>query len=343
MTIQDDTASRLTDALVKIPFLLYALGFVVHAFYLSKYSVLDHGLLQPRFIMIGGLAILLIASALLVITVRVGFQDFKANFSKPKLTAWISRTTCFLLLSSFAVSEDHRILTVPAQSQVAPYIDLIDTFVFIGLLGLGSLVVIDFGLADINHADKEYALFVSRLEERLAPLLVILAVLAACTSEPARDLGIFFLFLVTLFVAGTYGLLDAKAGRTLTPLDPTEDRASHTRWTIAFFPAICVMCVAIVAAVYSRFVYPHLSSSIGGGRLVSVEVILKDGTRHGELLVDGEQWVTILEQPASKVTRIHVDQILEIRNATAPAQPPVLAHRPSNTPSNQRRPHPGSP
>jgi len=76
---------------IKLPILLYVIGFFVHNVYLSKYSFFESSILQTQYIFSGSVAFAIITGTIIFFILRLDLEKISNNLKPYNLLAWIVR------------------------------------------------------------------------------------------------------------------------------------------------------------------------------------------------------------------------------------------------------------
>jgi hypothetical protein len=298
---------------LKATILLLALGFFVHNVYLMKFGFIEFDLLQTRYIYSGFATLLYFTLLIIYVSLRLHFDDAKANFTPVNFLVWSFRfpILVFILVRTLFPDQQYLERTISTYFGGGPTEAIVGTLATLTTLYLSGIVLLSVGVLP-NPPQSLVRPFKILFAFFCIPFLILLVLAARLHPDVQRVLWFavspFFLILGYL-----NGRLDAQRGDPLTPAPIQSKDAAFVRkfWRQVY--AFLVLAVAASWAFsYSQIIYPRLPANFGGIRPVQATIITDVDTLKTRIVYENSQWL-LLESPDSLETiRLRRDLVKRI-------------------------------
>ena len=300
---------------LKIPFLLYGVGFLIHNIYLTKYSFFDFEIIQTKYIYTGLTAILFIVLIFIAIILRLDLDKADNNFKLKNFLAWAIRLPVLaIVLNVYLGNNKSFIAGLPLQiigENLSNKISII-------LVGLSHLYLMGLLIVSLGSSRTVDQKIINPARIVINVLSVPLFAIVIMSTFNNKDLSSIFTFLLILFVwvfSYLAGFSDGQKGISFisTPIKGKESNIAIKLNRL--IPNIFYSSVLLGALYsYSINLYPLLPINLGGVKPVEIEIQMKDSSIKGSLILESPKWF-LIQEVDSTISRIRVDDILRIKTS----------------------------
>ncbi|OLQ88277.1 hypothetical protein BIY22_08925 [Vibrio panuliri] len=296
----------LKDNYVRVPVLLYVLGFAVHNAYLSMYGSYEFELIQARYILSGIGFVGFIALSFSYMCIQVNLSYLPDNLKPKKLLPWLLRiaslpSVYYVYLYSYDLSLD--LSASPDSLALSIYISFGN---FVVMMSLFNLIACLHDGDDLFSKLYRWVGYVSSIP------FIFLAFYVASQNEELRDIGI----VIVYFVAGLLGLslqqADSKNGFEPDYLDPDakEEHENRFQLLVGSIAIFLIMWSAITK--YSEVIYPNIPTALGGSKLEAATLFIGDEKIDAEVIQETSNWFLIINSSSGTIEKIKSSGITKI-------------------------------
>lgn len=299
---------------IKIPFLLYGLGFLIHNIYLTKFSFFDFEIIQTKYIYTGLSSIVFIILISLFIILRLDLDNASNNFKLKSFLTWAIRLPILTIILHLFIGTNRNFiagfpLEILGENLSLTISSFLISFSFLFILGLtfvsfGPLRQLDYKI--INP---------TRMGINIVSIPIFVLVLLSTFDN--KELSSIFFFLFVLFI-WTFSFLGGfshgqKGLKSLSsPIKSVDSELGEkVKKIITNIFQLSIFLYAIFH--YSINIYPLLPINLGGAKPVEIELELENESINGNLIMESSKWL-IIQELDSSILRIKVDDILKIRS-----------------------------
>ncbi len=277
---------------VRIPIAVYIVGFLVHNFYLSTFNIYDFEIIQARYIYTGFICILFIASTYLFTFMRLNFSNYDDNLSFKNMYFWFYRISLFCITFYFLLFTNADLIQnkIPFLSDVSE-----NNFRLITIASPMFLFFITFiGEAERNNINKRTYKILKVITIVFSPFLIVYSIFLTYYVNDYSDFHAFFMFIWFFAIMLIAGIIDAGHGlETLHLSDETSDLIQK-KFRSAVSSISIIIVTLMTLNLYSKYVYPLISTSWGGGKSVNASIYANDKVYKGSLISESAQWTYII-------------------------------------------------
>ncbi len=302
-----------------VPLCFYAIGFLIHNSYLSKYNVANYELIKGKYILAGFVYVLIFSIVGFFYFVHTSFSNPRNNFRKDNLFLWFFRFESILLIfyhffpgkeKSTLINTDLTIfglIKIPERA-IAPFPILI-TFLIIGWLFLS----IAFKGESPEERGKRITLTQALVLFIPANFVIIWGLLFnKLFLNIFLFLGIYFSYVLMWSLGSAYHqelpylksrFFQEKLNKSLRII---EERI--------FLLIFMLPGLIFITSIYSKNIYSRLPSNFGGAKPVKVQVNYTDSKKlKGDLIDETANSIIIKFQEENTVSIIDRNSIKEIK------------------------------
>lgn len=290
--------------MVKIPVLLYVLGFAVHNVYLSQFGSYEFELIQARYILSGFGLLGFIAICIAYTSIQVNPSYVSESYKVDKFLPWVNRVVSLPGFIYNVLYSDS--VLVLAKSDAA--IDKIQLLYY----SISSLVVL-FSILDlVTMSTKGNGFFgrITRSSHRILAIPMLAVALAIAWNIPEYS-GI--LKTTVYFFFGYVGVslyqIDKKYGIEPDYLDE-QSKDKHKDIFQMFVGVIALFFLLwSVVSNYANYIYPKFPTALGGSKLEPAQLFIKDKVIVSNVVQETERWFLIVNSKTGNTEKIKTSMI----------------------------------
>jgi hypothetical protein len=293
---------------LKIPVLLYVVGFIVHNSYLANFGSYEFELVQAKYILSGFGTIAFSMICFAFISIKVNLSYVFDMFHIDKLLPWLLRVTC-----------------LPYFIYTFLYLDsitnlLINENILIRLSSLFFVIanfVVMFSICDLAFMYSKGGSLSARFLRSLFRVLSIPMILATFIiswnipefSSVVKAATYLFFCLIGLGLRQE----DRKHGIEPDYLDSKTEESHQDLFTI-FFGVIAISFILwVIVSNYVDAIYPRIPVAFGGAKIELVDIHSGSTTINSMLIQETNKWVLYINNDSGNVEKIKsslVDKIV---------------------------------
>lgn len=290
----------------KIPFLLYAFGFIIHSSYLSNYSFFDIEILQTRYIYVGSFSMLYLAIFILFISFNINFDKMLTKFDFLEFFPWLIRLPyCTLFIYLFIFSLEER------SGYLQSYYTFNKTYFYFYVIYLLSGVLyfiwvitnyLKIKFVTARKVDMGMRIFFTIL---CIPSLIAMKFYSNHNWHFDRILSFNYLpfigmalMIIILPIFYKMQTNNSKSRKTLSPL--------------LMFTLIGTISVIIS---YGKIIYPLIPTNFGGAKPIRAIIYTYSDTLNCKIINESKEWILLKSSDKHRVDRIRIS---EIKNISVP-------------------------
>ncbi|EGR4363171.1 hypothetical protein DDM66_17435 [Vibrio cholerae] len=288
---------------IKLPIVLYVLGFAVHNAYLSLYGSYEFELIQARYILsgIGFFGFVSICVAYMSFHLNLSYLPY--NYRIRIVLPWLLRVFSLPAIIYIFLHGQPRFSDVSsAKDELWLWLYLL----FGQLVVFSSLSNILFSLTSGNDI---YAKIVRALSFWCAIPFLILCFYASSHSPELKSLVMFIL----CFLGGFAGLSLSHVNRNydieaeyLSPEAKEEHENSFQ--IIVGILALCFVCWSAISK-YSEDIYPYIPTAIGGSKIEAATLYSGTGIASVEIIQETSSWFLVRNLDTKKIEKIKASSV----------------------------------
>lgn len=297
----------LRDHWLKIPIVLYALGFVVHNLFLSNFGSYEFELVQAKYILSGFGVVAFSIACFAYISIKVNLSDIFDMFNLDKLLPWLLR----VISLPYAF---YTFLYLSSVSELSGSDDPFSLLIFWSFL-LGNAVV-SFSIFGLVYSHLNGNDWVARLGHFLSKLLAIPMIVSTVV------IGVHMPEFMSVVQATTYlffvligiGLSqqDDKIGVNPEYLDVNAKESHKTNFTILFGLVAIIFMFGAMVSHYVEAIYPKIPIGLGGSKLEFVEIYSQNKVFSSQLIQETGNWTLYINNSTGNVEKIKTELIEKI-------------------------------
>lgn len=298
----------LKDNWIKVPILLYVIGFVVHNSYLSNFGSYEFELVQAKYILSGFGAIAFSAICYAYIAIKVNISYIFDSLRVDKLLPWLLRI----------VSLPYVIYTFLYLDSITDFLSSENLLVKLSVIFfITANFVVWFSLFDLVFMYSEGEDFGARaLRSSLRVLaipMIIGTLIIAWNNPDFASVAKASTYLFWGFLGVGLRQEDRKNGIEPDYLDSNTDKKHQD--VFGFFFSIIAISFVLWAIVsnYVDAIYPKLPVALGGAKVEMVEIYSKESSVSSKLIQETPKWVLYINEETGNVEKIKsslVDKII---------------------------------
>lgn len=223
---------------IKIPAVLYVLGFLVHNIWLSEYHSSSFDLLQAKYIFSGFAFLVFLIISFVVVSLRVNLSNIIDSYRPDKLAPWLLRICCFPYIVYGALNDGGLFALDFASKDIAQF----EFFLFY-IKSLATLIFI-LMMMDVVYLYSDGEALGARVFRKIIRVIsipMILATLgvAVIDHEFGSLLRMIFFFFFGLIGVAMYQQ-DKLHGFDVNLLDKNAHEDHESTYSVFFW--VCVNC-----------------------------------------------------------------------------------------------------
>lgn len=293
---------------IKIPVILYVVGFVVHNVYLSNFGSYEFQLVQAKYIL-SGFGLMGFSVVCFIYTgIKVNLSNITKSLTIDKILPWTLRVISlpYFVYTILYGKELFEITQNPKES-----------FVIIGFLASTiANAIVFFSIFNIVMMTGQTDTWISKLFGFLSrvlsiPMLIVTLVIAWNIPEFSGIMKA-----TTFFFFGYVGIAmnqnDKHLGIEPKYSDP-ETRENHeNNYQLVFGIIAMFFLLWVVISNYTKYIYPKIPVALGGAKLEFVSIKTKEKTYDSYLIQETKDWVMYIDKTSGQVEKIKTNLIEKI-------------------------------
>ena len=303
-TQKDDILELIRKHAVKIPVLLYVLGFAVHNAYLSQFGSYEFELIQARYVLSGFGFLGFIAICVAYTSIQVNLSYVSDSYKVDKFLPWILRVVSLPGFIYNMLYSD-SVLVLVKSSEVLDKIQLL-------YYSISSLVVF-FSILDlVMMATKGNGFLarVTRSSHRILAFPMLAVALAIAWNIPEYS-GIFKTTIYFFFGYIGISLYQADKKYGIEP-DYLDEQAKDEHEDIfQMFVGVIALFFMLWSVIsnYSNFIYPKFPTALGGSKLEQAQLFIKDKVIVSNVVQETERWFLIVNTKTGNTEKIKTSMV----------------------------------
>ncbi|MBB1507459.1 hypothetical protein H5203_18505 [Pseudoalteromonas sp. SG41-1] len=291
----------LRNNFIRVPILLYLVGFVVHNSYLASYGSYEFELVEARYMLTGFGSVFIFTSMFLFVFYRTNISDVSKSYEPKILFPWLLRISS-IPAGIYSILHSADFLEFPF-SAFGAYMDL-GIYIFYSSFALLAI--------EVMRGKR----FQSKLLKILIYIITIpfIALLFFASGE-SELLGQYSKFTLYFFL-GAYGIAisqdDERKGVQLNHLDLDSD-PKHEKYFSLMFAFLCLgYGLFQFISIYSNNIYPYIPTALGGSKVVNATLYLADSKAKVKIIQEGHNWFLIYNEKTSTIEKVKSSEILKV-------------------------------
>ncbi|KPV95632.1 hypothetical protein AN214_02200 [Pseudoalteromonas sp. P1-9] len=293
---------------IKIPVILYVVGFIVHNVYLSNFGSYEFQLVQAKYILSGFGVIGFSVICFVYTGIKVNLSNINKSLTIDKVLPWSLRVISlpYFIYTILYGKELFEISQNPT-----------DSFLIIGFLASTiAHTVVAFSIFNIVMMVGQTETWVSKLLGFLSrvlsiPMLIVSLVIAFNIPEFSGILKA-----TTFFFLGYIGIAlnqdDKYLGIEPNYSDPETKEKHENLYQMAFGIIGIFFILWMVISNYTKYIYPKIPVALGGAKLEFVSIKTKEKTYDSYLIQETKDWVMYIDNSSGQVEKIKTSLIEKI-------------------------------
>jgi len=303
------------DYWLKIPVILYTIGFIVHNVYLSQFGSHEFELIQAKYILSGFGLIGFSAVCFAFTSIRVNLSYIPDTFSSlTKVLPWLLRVVSLPYVIYWVLyPENFKFDPEHAELFETSFFFIKNIAIFVVFFSINDLVFM------LSDGDVVSARIIRGLFSFLAiPMVIVTFIFIAFDSIFS---GIFqtTIFFFIGFIGVALRQADNKHGIEVNELDKNSETSHKQQFSILVGIIAVFLMMWFMVSNYSEHIYPRIPVALGGAKLVHAKLVLKDRTIDSYIIQETDTWI-IFKNNETKVTEKikteFIDEVIFINNET---------------------------
>lgn len=293
---------------IKIPAILYVVGFIVHNVYLSNFGSYEFQLVQAKYILSGFGVIGFSVICFVYTGIKVNLSNISKSLTIDRVLPWSLRVIS-LPYFVYTILYGKELFDVSHTPK--------DSLVTIGFLAsMIAHVVVTYSIFNIvlmaGAEDSWLSKLFGFLSRILAiPMLLVTLVIAWNIPEFSGIMKS-----TTYFFFGYIGIAMSQDDKQLgikPNYTDTETIEKHENlYQIAFGIIAVVFMLWMVISNYTKYIYPKIPVALGGAKLEFVSIKTKEKSYDSYLIQETKDWVMYVDNSSGQVEKIKTSLIEKI-------------------------------
>ncbi|KNC66322.1 hypothetical protein [Pseudoalteromonas ardens] len=292
---------------IKIPAILYVVGFIVHNAYLSNFGSYEFQLVQAKYILSGFGAVGFSVICIVYTGIKVNVSNVSESLTLDKVLPWSLRVIS-LPYVIYEILYGKELFEIGGNAK--------DSLILMG--GVASLIahsVVACTILDITlmAGENEYRLkkalsFLSRLLS--IPMLIFTLVIAWNIPEFSgvmKATTYFFFGYVAIALSQ-----NDKGEIELRYTNPDIKERYDKLYQAAFSIVGVFFILWTIASYYTKYIYPKIPVALGGAKLEFVSINTKEKVYDSYLIQETKDWVMYIDKSSGQVEKIKTSLIEKI-------------------------------
>ncbi len=300
----------ITNNLVRIPIAIYAIGFLIHNFYLSQYQIYDFEIIQARYIYVGFTSAAFISSVYFFATLRLNLSNFGSNFSLKKIYFWAYRISLFSIVFYFMLFSTDTVKHI----EIPPLYALLSEKNYILIVYSIPTILFFYIIISSFDSGSENSLlfkFTNVITAISSPVIIILALILNYYIDSFSGMYLLFILIWVSVISFIMGAADAENGSQSTHLDENTKNTTKKKHGHLFAIFSLGFLLLLLMNTYSKNIYPLMPTGWGGGKPIEARLTTEKKHYTGKLISESVQWTYIIDN-GDNVIKIKTDTINEI-------------------------------
>ncbi|MEZ8277473.1 hypothetical protein AB6C67_16130 [Vibrio cyclitrophicus] len=293
---------------IKIPVVLYVVGFIVHNAYLSNFGSYEFQLVQAKYIL-SGFGLVGFAVVCFVYTgIKVNLSNISKSLTIDKLLPWSLRVIS-LPYVAYTLLYGKELFEVSIHPT--------DPLIVIGFIASTiAHAVVAFSIFNIalmiNHNETLFSKVLGFLARVTAiPMIVITFVIAWNVPEFSgitKATTYFFFGYIGIAMSQDDKYLDVEPKYS----DPETKEKHEDLYQLVFGTIALFFILWMVISNYTKYIYPKIPVALGGAKLEFVSIETKEKIYDAHLIQETNDWVMYLDDTSGQVEKIKTSSIEKV-------------------------------
>lgn len=293
---------------IKIPVILYIVGFVVHNAYLSNFGSYEFQLVQAKYILSGfgliGFSVVCYAYT----GIKVNLSNISKSLTIDKLLPWSMRVISlpYVVYTLLYGKELFDITQNPKDALIS--IGFITSTIAHAVV-IFSIFNIAFMIGQTETRFSKILGFLSRVIS--IPMILVTLVIAWNIPEFSGIMKA-----TTYFFFGYIGIAmnqdDKHLGIELKYSDPSTKEKYENLYQLVFGIIAIFFIFWMVVSSYTKYIYPKIPVALGGARLEFVSINTKEKSYDSYLIQETKDWIMYIDKKSGQVEKIKTNLIEKI-------------------------------
>lgn len=286
---------------LRVPILLYLVGFVVHNSYLASYGSYEFELVQARYMLTGFGSVFIFTAMFLFVFYRTNISDVSKTYTPNILFPWLLRIAS-VPAGIYSILHEVNHLQLPYSAFGA--------YMSFGVYFFYSSFILLF--IEVVKGDKFKSKILKVMIYIITIPFIVLLYYAVSESELLGQYSKFALF----FFFGAYGVAlsqdDEKKGLIVNHLDEGSD-PKHEKYFSLILALLCLSYGTFqFVSIYAKHIYPYIPTALGGSKIVNATVFLADSKAKVKIIQEGHKWFLVYNLKTSTIEKIKSSEILKV-------------------------------
>lgn len=293
---------------IKIPIILYIVGFVVHNAYLSNFGSYEFQLVQAKYIL-SGFGLIGFSVVCFVYTgIKVNLSNISKCLTIDKLLPWSMRVISlpYVVYTLLYGKELFDITQNPKDSLI--FIGFITSTIAHAVVFF-SIFNIAFMVGQTETWFSKALGFISRVIS--IPMILVTLFIAWNVTEFSGIMKA-----TTYFFFGYLGIAmnqdDKYLGIEPKYSDPGTKEKHENLYKLVFGIISIFFIFWVVVSNYTKYIYPKIPVALGGARLEFVSINTKEKSYDSYLIQETKDWIMYIDKKSGQVEKIKTNLIEKV-------------------------------
>lgn len=260
----------------------YALGFLLHNIYLSKYGIYEFEAIQVRYIYSLITMLIFMGIIFFIMTTGLNLTEYRKNLSLKNTYLWFLRVFLFsTLIFAFVDLESYKeIKEMGLYGEALPL----------------SLIIISFYYLGESTNPDIFTILLKYLYIGVSPFYVAYLCFIAIHFEPYLEAMIFFMMIWLIVYITSIIFVEKRDTNTEYSVISEETNNEVKNLYYEYMVYSCIgFFIFMIINLYSNFFYDKVPISIGGAKPEVMKIILNDNSSlEGKVIDKTDKWIYIL-------------------------------------------------
>jgi hypothetical protein len=289
---------------IKIPVLLYVLGFAVHNSYLSQFGSYEFELIQARYVLSGFGFLGFVTICIEYTSIQINLSYIADSYQLDRLFPWILRVVSFPgFIYGTLYSDSVSVLVKNADA-----LNAIQYFYY----SLSSFVVL-FTLTDLIFMQTKGNSYLAKFIRSSLRILAVPMVLIACSIAWYVPEFSGILKTTIFFFFGYVGIslyqADEKHGVKTDYLDERAKEEHENVFQLLIGIIAIFLLLWTVISNYSNFIYPKFPTALGGSKIEPAQLYVKDKVIISNVVQETDRWFLIINSKTGFTEKIKASSV----------------------------------
>lgn len=293
---------------IKIPVILYVVGFIVHNAYLSNFGSYEFQLVQAKYTLSGFGLIGFSVACFIYTGIKVNLSNISKSLSFDNFFPWSLRVIS-LPYVVYTLLYGKELFDIAQNPK--------DSLIIIGSIASAiAHAIVTFSIFNIVIMISQAETLLSKIFgflSRVIALPMILITLVIAWNIPEFS-GI--MKATTYFFFGYIGIAmyqhDKYLGVEPKYSDPETNENHENMYQLAFGIIAIFFMFWWVISNYTKYIYPEIPVALGGAKLEFVSIITKEKTYDSYLIQETKDWVMYIDKATGQVEKIKTNLIEKV-------------------------------